>query len=59
MEGVEIYIYMLYILWNILDFFFLTRNAKDKVLFIDERYIYMDIAFFCLIFLLANSNPFV
>jgi hypothetical protein len=38
-EGIEIYIYLLYVLWNNLDFFFLTRNAKDKVLFIDERYI--------------------
>jgi cytochrome c biogenesis factor len=38
---------------------FLTRNAKDKVLFIDERQIYMDITFFFLIFLLASSNPFV
>jgi hypothetical protein len=28
-------------------------------LFIDERQIYMDIAFFFLIFLLASSNPFV
>nr|AHI16011.1 cytochrome c biogenesis factor N [Sphagnum girgensohnii]AND49936.1 cytochrome c biogenesis factor N [Sphagnum rubiginosum] len=54
-----IFFYLLYVLWNNLDFFFLTRNAKDKVLFIDERQIYMDIAFFFLIFLLASSNPFV
>jgi cytochrome c biogenesis factor len=62
-EGVEkrkkYFFYLLYVLWNNLDFFFLTRNAKDKVLFIDERQIYMDIAFFFLIFLLASSNPFV
>jgi hypothetical protein len=29
------FFYLLYVLWNNLDFFFLTRNAKDKVLFID------------------------
>jgi hypothetical protein len=34
---IYIYIYLLYILWNNLDFFFLTQNAKDKVLLIDER----------------------
>jgi len=50
---------LLYVLWNHLDFFSLTRNAKDKVLFIDEWQIYMDIAFFFLIFLLASFNPFV
>jgi hypothetical protein len=55
----QIYMYLLYVLRNNLDFFFLTRNAKDKVLFIDERQIYMDIAFFFLIFLLVSSNPFV
>jgi len=58
-KQIYIYFYLLYVLWNNLDFFFLTRNAKDKVLFIHEQQIYMDIAFFFLIFLLASSNPFV
>jgi cytochrome c biogenesis factor len=53
------FFYLLYVLWNNSDFFFLTWNAKDKVLFIDERQIYMDIALFFLIFLLASYNPFV
>jgi hypothetical protein len=30
-------IYLLYVLWNNLDFFFLTWNVKDKVLFINEQ----------------------
>jgi hypothetical protein len=41
-------------LWNNLDLFFLTRNAKDKVLFIDEWLIYMDIAFYFSDFLLSE-----
>jgi hypothetical protein len=28
----NIYFNLLYVLWNNLDFFFLTQNAKDKVL---------------------------
>jgi hypothetical protein len=51
--------FLLYVLWNNLDFLFLARNAKDKVSFIDERRIYMGIALFFSIFLLASSNPFV
>jgi hypothetical protein len=35
------------------------KYIKDKILFIDEREIYMGIVFFFLIFLLTSSNPFV
>jgi hypothetical protein len=37
----------------------LAQNANNKVSFIDERRIYMGIALFFSIFLLASSNPFV
>ena len=53
------FFFLLYVLWNNLDFLFLARNAGDKVSFIDERRIYMGIALFFSIFLLASSNPFV
>nr|AEB39994.1 cytochrome c biogenesis factor N [Funaria hygrometrica] len=49
----------LYALCNNLDSLFLAQNANDKVSFIDERRIYMGIALFFSIFLLASSNPFV
>jgi Cytochrome C assembly protein len=51
--------FLLYALYNNLDFLFLAQNANDKVSFIYERRIYMGIALFFSIFLLASSNPFV
>nr|YP_009307305.1 cytochrome c biogenesis factor N [Orthotrichum gymnostomum]YP_009316195.1 cytochrome c biogenesis factor N [Orthotrichum obtusifolium]AOR82058.1 cytochrome c biogenesis factor N [Orthotrichum gymnostomum]AOY35700.1 cytochrome c biogenesis factor N [Orthotrichum obtusifolium] len=53
------FFFLLYALCNNLDFFFLAQNANNKVSFIDERRIYMGIALFFSIFLLASSNPFV
>ena len=50
---------MVYGLCKNLDSLFLAQNANNKVSFIDERRIYMGIAFFFSIFLLASSNPFV
>jgi ABC-type transport system involved in cytochrome c biogenesis permease subunit len=50
---------LLYALCNNLDSLFLAQNANNKVSFIDERRIYMGIALFFSIFLLASSNPFV
>nr|YP_009129990.1 cytochrome c biogenesis factor N [Codriophorus aciculare]AJV88414.1 cytochrome c biogenesis factor N [Codriophorus aciculare] len=53
------FFFLLYALCNNLDSLFLAQNANDKVSFIDERRIYMGIALFFSIFLLASSNPFV
>jgi hypothetical protein len=53
------FFFLLYALCNNLDSSFLAQNANDKVSFIDERRIYMGIALFFSIFLLASSNPFV
>nr|BDZ75705.1 cytochrome c biogenesis factor N [Fissidens protonematicola] len=53
------FFFLLYALCNNLDFLFLAQNANDKGNFIDARRIYMDIALFFSIFLLASSNSFV
>jgi hypothetical protein len=58
-KKIWIFLFLLYTLCNSLDSSFLAQNANDKVSFIDERRIYMGIALFFSIFLLASSNPFV